>query len=293
MEPMGRTRSPARLAFLAWSTALGTVAVLAAASGQLDLRRLGALSAAWYAVATIGVFFPRLEMYGPIVSRGPAGRRSVALTFDDGPHPVTTRRILAVLAATRHRATFFVLGVKARRHPEVVREIHAAGHTLGVHGDRHDRLHSFRMPWRVHDELLRAARAVEDATGVRPRFFRPPLGHTSVTTTRGVRRAGMIVVGWSTRGLDGIRGRAPQAVVARIARSVTDGAIVMLHDASEHDDFEPASVRALPELLRLLDERGWTSVGLDTLLARELEPAAGRGSSAVARGRKPRPSTAT
>ncbi|HEV3054628.1 MAG TPA: polysaccharide deacetylase family protein [Solirubrobacteraceae bacterium] len=263
---MGRTRSPARVAFLAWSAALGTLAVAAAAGGHLGPRRLGALSAAWYVVATIGVFFPRLEMYGPIVSRGPAGRRSVALTFDDGPHPVTTRRILAVLAATHHRATFFVLGAKARRHPQVVREIHAAGHTLGVHGDRHDRLHAFRMPWRVRDDILRAARAVEDATGVRPRFFRPPLGHTSLTTTQGVRRAAMTIVSWSTRGLDGLRGRAPEAVVARVARGVTDGAIVMLHDASEHDDFEPASVRALPELLRLLDDREWTSVGLDTLL---------------------------
>jgi peptidoglycan/xylan/chitin deacetylase (PgdA/CDA1 family) len=261
-----RTRSPARVAFLAWSTALGALAVLAAAGGELSPQRLGALLGAWYAFASIGVFFPRLEMYGPIVSHGPAGRGSVALTFDDGPHPVTTRLILAALAATRHRATFFVLGAKARQHPDVVREIHAAGHTIGVHGDHHDRLHAFRMPWRVQAELLRAARAVEDATGVRPRFFRPPLGHTSVTTTRGVRRAGMIVVGWSTRGLDGIRGRTPEAVVSRVARSVTDGAIVMLHDASEHDDFEPASVRALPDLLRLLDDRQWTSVGLDTLV---------------------------
>jgi len=266
----GRTRSPARIAFLAWSTALGATAVFAAARGQLGPRRLAALSAAWYAVATVGVFFPRLEMYGPIVSRGPRGRRSVALTFDDGPHPVTTRRILAVLAGTRHRATFFVLGAKARRHPDVIREIHAAGHTIGVHGDRHDRWHSFRMPWRVREELVRAARAVEDATGVRPRFFRPPLGHTSVTTTLGVRGAGLTIVGWSARGLDGIRARTPDAVVGRIARSVTDGAIVMLHDASEHDDFEPASVRALPDLLRLLDDRGWTSVGLDALLGQQL-----------------------
>jgi peptidoglycan/xylan/chitin deacetylase (PgdA/CDA1 family) len=135
-----------------------------------------------------------------------------------------------------------------------------------VHGDRHDRLHAFRMPWRVHDELRRAARAIEDATGVSPRFFRPPLGHTSVTTTLGVRRAGMIVVGWATRGLDGIRRRTPESVVARVAREVTDGAVVMLHDAAERDDFEPASVRALPDLLRLLDAREWTSVGLDTLL---------------------------
>ena len=243
-----------------------TLAVVAATRGELGPLRLGLLAAAWYVVATIGVLFPWLEMYGPIVLRGPAGRRSVALTFDDGPHPVTTRHILAVLAATRHRATFFVLGEKARLHPEVVHEIHAAGHTLGVHGDRHDRFHSFRMPWKVRKELLEAARSVEDATGVRPRFFRPPLGHTSVTTTLGARRAGMTIVGWSTRGFDGMRGQTPEAVVARVARRMTDGDIVMLHDASEHDDFEPASVRALPELLRLLDERKWTSVRLDMLL---------------------------
>ena len=262
----GRTRSPARVAFRAWNVILGALAVLAAVRGQLGVQQVLTLAAAWYLFATVGVLFPRLEMYGPIVSRGPAGRRAVALTFDDGPHPVTTRHILAALAATRHRATFFVLGEKARRHPDVVREIHAAGHTLGVHGDSHDRLHSFRTPWRVRAELLRAARAVEDATGVRPRFFRPPLGHTSVNTAPGVRQAGMTVVGWSIRALDGIRGREPEAVVACVARSVSDGDIVMLHDAAERDDFEPASVRALPELLRLLDERGWTSVGLNVLL---------------------------
>src|SRR5262249_13756532 len=195
---------------------LGAWAVLAAMRGQLGPRQAGALAVAWYVVATIGVFFPWLEMYGPIVSRGPAGRRAVALTFDDGPHPVTTRRILAALAGTRHRATFFVLGAKARRHPDVIREIHAAGHTIGLHGDRHDRLHAFRMPWRVRAELVRAAQTVEDATGVRPRYFRPPLGHTSVNTTPGVRRAGMIVVGWSVRCLDGMRERTPEAVVACI-----------------------------------------------------------------------------
>lgn len=266
MISTGRTYSPARVAFLAWTAALATLAVLAAIRGELGPLRLGALIAAWYAFATVGVFFPRLEMYGPIVSHGPAGRGAVALTFDDGPHPVTTRRILAVLAPTRHRATFFVLGEKARRHPDVVREIHAAGHTIGVHGDRHDRLHSFRMPWRVRDELHTALQSVDDATGVRPRFFRPPLGHTSVTTTRGVRSVGLMIVGWSMRALDGMRGRTPEAVVARVASGLTDGAIVLLHDASEHDDFEPASVRALPELLRLLDERQWTSVGVDSLL---------------------------
>jgi peptidoglycan/xylan/chitin deacetylase (PgdA/CDA1 family) len=256
--------SPARLAFLASTAGFGTLAAHAVLRVEPGVAVLAALG--WGTVATTGVVLPGLEMYGRVVSRGPAGRAHVALTFDDGPHPVTTRRVLEALAPTRHRATFFVLGEKARRHPDVVRQIRAGGHTLGVHGDFHDRLHSFRMPSRVRDQIVRAADAVEAATGARPRFFRPPLGHTSLTTVRGARRAGVTLVGWSSRGYDGIRGRSPEAVVMRVGRTLTEGAIVMLHDAAEHDDFEPASVAALPRLLALLDERGLTSVGLDALL---------------------------
>jgi peptidoglycan/xylan/chitin deacetylase (PgdA/CDA1 family) len=259
--------SPARLALMGGSLGLGALAVRAAAQGELGVAKIAALSVSWYALATTGVFFPQLEMYGPIISSGPSGRMRVALTFDDGPDPVTTRRVLDTLGASRHRATFFVLGAKARRHPDVVREIHAGGHTLGVHGDFHDRLHSFRMPWTVRDEILRAIRAVEVATGVRPRLFRPPLGHTSVTTVRGARLAGVTLVGWSARGYDGMRGQTPEAVVERVARTLSDGAIVMLHDAAERDDYEPAAVRALPRLLAVLDRRGLTSIGLDALLS--------------------------
>jgi len=258
--------SPARVSLLASTTGLGALALHAVLRGEPGLAVIGALSLGWGALVTTGVLCPWLEMYARIVSRGPAGSARVALTFDDGPHPVTTRRVLEVLAPTRHRATFFVLGEKARRHPDVVREIHAGGHTLGIHGDFHDRLHSFRMPRTVRDEIVRAADAVEAATGARPRFFRPPLGHTSVTTVRGVRLAGVTLIGWSSRGFDGIRGRSLEALVERVSRTLADGEIVMLHDAAERDDYEPASVRALPKLLALLDERGLTSVGLDALL---------------------------
>jgi peptidoglycan-N-acetylglucosamine deacetylase len=257
---------PARLALFAASAGVVGCALHGAVFGVPSLAVIGGLAIGWGGLATSGVFFPSLEMYARIVTRGRAGSSRVALTFDDGPHPVTTRRVLEALAPTRHRATFFVLGEKARRHPDVVREIHAAGHTVGVHGDRHDRLHSFRMPWSVRAAIVDAEEAVEAATGARPRFFRPPLGHTSITTVRGARLAGVTLVAWSLRGFDGLRRRSPEALLQRVARTLTDGAIVMLHDAAEHDDYEPAAVRALPRLVALLDERGLTSVGLDALL---------------------------
>jgi peptidoglycan/xylan/chitin deacetylase (PgdA/CDA1 family) len=270
--------SPARVGLIASTTGIGAVTLYSALLGEPGLGVIGTLSLGWGALATTGVFLPSLEMYERIVSRGASGNAQVALTFDDGPHPVTTRRVLETLAATRHRATFFVLGEKARRHPDVIREIHAGGHTLGIHGDFHDRLHSFRLPKKVRDEIVRAGDAVEAAAGTRPRFFRPPLGHTSVTTVRGIRLAGVTIVGWSSRGFDGLRWRSPDSVVARVERTLVDGAIVLLHDAAEHDDFEPAALRALPKLLALLDERGLTSVGLDAMLGAGAQPRPARAS---------------
>src|SRR5262245_45335704 len=264
---------PAR-AFLFLSTGcLGLLAVHAALWDGPSPAVLAGLVLGWLAALSLGVFIPGLEMYARVASRVPPGGSRVALTFDDGPHPVTTRRVLKTLAATRHRATFFVLGEKVRRHPDVVREICAGGHTLGIHGDFHDRLHSFRMPWTVRDQLVRAGDSVEAVTGTRPRFFRPPMGHTSVTTVPGVRRAGVTLVGWSSRGFDGWYGRSVEALLRRVRRTLEDGDIVMLHDAAEFDDFEPAAVRALPQLLALLDERGLTSVGLDALLGEPAAPA--------------------
>jgi peptidoglycan/xylan/chitin deacetylase (PgdA/CDA1 family) len=256
-----RAPSPARLAYLAGTAAAALTLVsvpLGTGFGAVELAVLGA----WAAFSTSGVFFPWLDMYAPSLSRGPRGRREVALTFDDGPHPETTRRVLALLAVTPHRATFFVLGNKVRRHPELVREIHEAGHTLGIHGDTHDRLHSFRGAARVAGEIARAQAAIEASAGVRTDLFRPPLGHTSPLTSIGMRRAGVKLVGWSARGYDGLAGSDPKSIVRRVRADLEDGAIVLLHDAAERDDFEPPGIAALPEILALLDARGLRSVGL-------------------------------
>lgn len=266
-----RAPSPARLASLGLTLASCAVLVRAALGWGLGAVELCVL-ALWVVGSTVGVFFPWLEMYVACFWRGPRGSAEVALTFDDGPHPETTRRVLAALAGTRHRATFFVLGDKVRKHPELVREIQAAGHTLGIHGDVHDRLHSFRSPDRVERELERARDAVHAACGVRPRIFRPPLGHTSPLTARGIRRAGVRVVGWSARGYDGLAQRSPRKFLAALRPGLSDGAVVLLHDAAERDDFEPAAVAALPEILALLDRLGLTSVELSRWLEEASAP---------------------
>lgn len=222
--------------------------------------------AGYVAYSTLGVLVPQLEMYGDVTWRATPGRRRCALTFDDGPHPETTRRVLALLAERGAHATFFVIGRKVERCPDVVREIHEAGHELGVHGFEHQRWYAFMTPRSVQADVARTQAAVERACGVRPTWFRPPLGQVSPRTAAGAAARGVDLVAWSVRARDGLGGQDVDAVVSRIAAGLVDGAIVALHDAAERDDFVPASLAALPRVLELIARQGLTPVRLSELI---------------------------
>lgn len=221
---------------------------------------------------TLGVLFPRLGMFGSVLSHVRGSGPRVALTFDDGPDPASTRRVLEILAEERCVATFFVVGEKVVAHPDVVREIVAQGHGLGLHGFHHDRLHALQPERFAARDILQVKAAIEAACGVRPRWFRPPLGHASPATFRAAVETGVEIVIWSARGLDGMRSAKPRSVLRRIERRLRPGAIVMLHDASEQGDFVPAGVSVLGDVIRAARSRGLTWVTLDELAG--VEPSA-------------------
>jgi peptidoglycan/xylan/chitin deacetylase (PgdA/CDA1 family) len=204
-------------------------------------------------------------MYGDAISRGKTGARAIALTFDDGPHPVTTRAVLEILRAHDVRATFFLLGHKVVAHPDVVREIHAAGHAIGVHGFQHDRLFCLRSSRYALTQIERTQRAIERACGVTPTLFRPPIGFASHLTFRGAERAGVALIAWTVRSLDGLESARSERVAERVIKHLVDGAIVLLHDAAERDDFQPASIAALPQILRAVREQNFKTVSVDEL----------------------------
>ena len=257
---------PARIVL--WVASVAGLALLARSLLMDPLPMWVAVSSfvAYAALCTVGVLWPQLEMYGDVEWRAEPGAKTVALTFDDGPNPKTTRKVLQILARGSHRATFFVVGRKALAHADVVREIQAAGHEIGVHGHLHDRLYSLKPPKYVAEDIGRAQNAVEQAVGLRPTLFRPPVGYLSSRTAAGAKHAGVRTIAWSARGLDGSAPTAAEKVYARIEKGLTDGAIVLMHDASEHDDFEPASVEALPRILEELDDRGLRAVTVSELL---------------------------
>jgi peptidoglycan/xylan/chitin deacetylase (PgdA/CDA1 family) len=253
---------PARIAFVLAS--LGALALAAQSALVAPPSPWVALVAlvSYLGFVTLGVTQLRWQVFVDAIVRGPAGARGVALTFDDGPDPEWTPRALDALDAAGAKATFFVIGKKAKKHPEVVKEILRRGHKVGLHSHAHDRLMSFKLAsgWRA--DLERGIRVLEAITGERPRLFRPPIGHTNPSVAPVLRELGLVTVGWSVSARDGI-GTAPERVVERIRGAVRDGAIVLLHDAAERGDRTPAGVVALPKVLEAIREKNLEIVPLE------------------------------
>ena len=183
----------------------------------------------------------------------------VALSFDDGPDPVSTPEVLAVLDDLGWRATFFMLGDMVRRAPGAARDVAQAGHEVAVHGDQHRNM--LRLtPRATERDVALAAETVAIATGVEPRWFRPPFGILSWSALRAASRLGMTTVLWTTWGRDWRREATPESVVADVTRRYLDGGTVLLHDSDceSYPGSWKSTLGALPRLADVLSARGLT-----------------------------------
>jgi len=181
------------------------------------------------------------------------GRKGhVALTFDDGPDPESTPHFLDELDTLGWRATFFMLGEMTRHDPGVARAVAERGHEIGVHGDVHGNMLR-RTPRHTSDDIRRAYASVVAATGVEPRWFRPPFGISSYASMRVARELGMSTVLWTTWGRDWRREATPDSVFADVTRRYVDGGTVLLHD-SDCTSYPGSWRSALGALPRLADE---------------------------------------
>jgi peptidoglycan/xylan/chitin deacetylase (PgdA/CDA1 family) len=204
------------------------------------------------------------SVFGRSVWRGPRDRRAMALTFDDGPSE-STPEILEILGEYGVTATFFQCGANVDRLPQVAREVAAKGHEVGNHTYSHPYLF-LRSPDAIQTELRRAQETIESHTGARPSWFRAPYGARWFGLGRAQRKMQLTGVMWSTIGYDWNR-RASE-VVARMAASASNGAILCLHDGRELR--EKPDVRATVETVRrlvpLLLDRGYKFETIGRLL---------------------------
>jgi len=256
-------------AFLRGSAALHAAA-LAGAAVQPEYWpwALGAIAANQAAI-TAGGLLPRSRLLGPNWTRLPpaaaAGR--VAITLDDGPDAEVTPRVLEILARHGARATFFCIGERAARQPQLVREIVAGGHAVENHTRRHRHDFAFLGPRRFLEEIGAAQETLAALAGSRPRFFRAPAGLRNPFLEPALARLGLQLVSWTRRGYDTVRGDA-RSVLDRLTRNLAAGDILLLHDghAARTPAGTPVVLEVLPALLERLSGAGLRPVTLRAAL---------------------------
>ena len=200
-----------------------------------------------------------------IIRRGPRRTRAVALTFDDGPHPEFTPRMLDILAQVGVHATFFLIGRAAERFPHIVRAIVEGGHEVGNHTYHHRPLWLL-PPRRTREEIERGADILAALTGRPPRYFRPPWGQLNLEAYRHVVRRGVRPVLWSLRPEGWLPLARPTGIVQAVARTLHPGAILDLHDGGGLLGTPARTAQALPALLTLLRAQGYRCLTLSELL---------------------------
>ncbi len=211
--------------------------------------------------------WPRCALLGPTLVRLPSAaraRREIALTFDDGPDPAVTPRVLAILESRGVRATFFCVGSRVEAHRELAAEIARRGHVVENHSHRHLHAFFFLPPASLRDEIERAQDAIAAATGRAPRLFRAPAGIRSPLLEPALARAGLGLAAWTRRGFDTVSGD-PARVMARLVRGLAPGDILLLHDGSSARaaSGEPVVLEVLPRLLDAVEAAGLKPVPLE------------------------------
>ncbi len=214
--------------------------------------------------------WPRSTALGPNVLTLPAeacARREIALTLDDGPDPEVTPAVLQLLAEAGVKATFFCIGRQVQRHPDLVRAIVAAGHSVQNHSFRHDHRFSLSGPGAFEREVEAGQDAIAAVTGERPTCFRAPAGLRNPFLAPVLRRLGLHLVSWTRRGFD-TRERDPARVLERLTRDLAPGDILLLHDAHSARTAQgrPVVLEVLPALLQRCRAEGLRPVTLTQAL---------------------------
>lgn len=192
--------------------------------------------------------------------KGEVKDRCVTLTFDDGPNAENTSKVLDVLKRHNIRATFFLIGKNIEEHPALASRMVEEGHIVANHTYTHSSKFPLGNRYDVEREIRACSDAIHNATGRRPRLFRPPFGVTTPNIGKAIKDMGVITIGWSIRSYDTMQRPTRESVVEGIIKKLRPGAIILLHDRCD------GAEELLEMLIRECTQRGYSFVALDEML---------------------------
>jgi len=247
----------------AWHAAMGAGALTMPAALPWWLGGI----AANHLVITGASMTPRSRVLGPNITRLPqvlARDGQVSLTFDDGPDPQVTPRVLDLLDSANASATFFCVGDRIVEFPDLAREIVARGHTIQNHTQTHSHRFAFRGSNGFRHEIASAQKTIAEVVGQTPVLLRAPAGMRNPFLQPVLNELNLALISWTRRGFD-TRERDEHKVMSRLTRNLAGGDILLLHDgnAAKTVNGQPIVLAVLPKLLAQLNEHGLRSVSLN------------------------------
>ena len=193
----------------------------------------------FFIIMSFGVLFMKFNYFLYSVNR--IQNDFVLLTFDDGPDPEKTPKVLDILAKYNIKAIFFMIGNKAEQQPEMVKRVVAEGHLIGNHSYAHNNFMSLFSKKNLKSDIEKNQTVLEKLTGIKTPFFRPPIGYTNPTYAKVLKEMHLTNVGWTLRSYDSVY-KNPNRLMERLLSKIASGNIVLLHDnlqvtADALDDF--------------------------------------------------------
>ncbi|MBA6153891.1 polysaccharide deacetylase family protein [Gelidibacter maritimus] len=220
----------------------------------------GLLLLLWFLMMAIGSFSMSWKFYlKPITSNKVLTDKKIALTFDDGPNPEFTLKVLQILKDYNAKATFFCIGQHIETYPEILKAIVQDGHDIGNHSFSHNLMIDFNSTERWLQEIKQTDNSIHKISGKKTTLFRPPFGVTTPKLARALKVTEHKVIGWNIRSFDTVISN-PQKILKRITKRVHPGAIILLHDKQSN------VLLVLEHLLQFLQEHKYHAVTINELL---------------------------
>ena len=196
--------------------------------------------------------------YGDTFCKGASSDNKLTLTFDDGPDPEHTAQILEILEKHEVPATFFIIGNKAEKQEDLLRQIISKGHIIGNHSFSHAFFYDLYRRKKMEQDLMKTEGLLLRVTGKKPFLFRPPYGVTNPVVAKVAKKLGYKVIGWSVKSLDTVLKDADK-ITERVVERLHPGAVILMHD---NRDVTP---KALEMIITRAKEEGYRFVGLEEI----------------------------